>query len=172
MAIQFETYFNKSRSRRYQLARGDAKKALCFVMLNPSNADHENDDPTIRRCLGFMNSLGYSGLIVVNLCSLITPAPRILYAHIGAKNRLKRDELNDAHIKYSFQISRAIVAAYGAFKHPALQNKAGEIFKWTTKPIYALKLTKGGFPCHPLRLRKNCKLIPFNQPQHQAGEGH
>lgn len=27
--------------------------SVCFCMLNPSRADHEQDDPTIRRCMGF-----------------------------------------------------------------------------------------------------------------------
>ncbi len=40
---------------RYRLHRTwDVKKSmLAFVMLNPSTADATNDDPTVRRCLGY-----------------------------------------------------------------------------------------------------------------------
>ena len=59
MSIQFGSYLDKD--HRYQLVRGIDKKVICFLMLNPSNADYANDDPTIKRCKGFMFDLGYSG---------------------------------------------------------------------------------------------------------------
>lgn len=31
----------------------DGGKNLCFIMLNPSTADAEKDDQTIRKCKGF-----------------------------------------------------------------------------------------------------------------------
>ena len=159
MSIQFGTYLDKY--RRYQLVRGIDKKVICFLMLNPSNADYENDDPTIKRCKGFMFDLGYRGFIVINLFSLITSNPKVLYDYIRKGNSIGEYNLNDPYIKYAFKISKTIVAAYGVLKHQALQNRAEKIFKWTKKPIYALKLTKHGFPGHPLYLNKNCKLIPF-----------
>src|ERR1700733_11688299 len=45
---------------------GQPKSAL-FVMLNPSTADAEKDDATIRRCVGFAKSWNYERLAVVNL---------------------------------------------------------------------------------------------------------
>ncbi|WP_239508926.1 DUF1643 domain-containing protein, partial [Stenotrophomonas maltophilia] len=38
-----------------------------FVMLNPSTADADLDDPTIRRCVGFAKALKFDQLSVVNL---------------------------------------------------------------------------------------------------------
>jgi len=47
---------------------GKWKRPLCvWLMLNPSTADHSQDDPTIRKCVGFSQRLGCGGLIVVNL---------------------------------------------------------------------------------------------------------
>jgi hypothetical protein len=38
-------------------------------MLNPSIADHEIDDPTIKRCISFSKSNGFGGFYTVNLFS-------------------------------------------------------------------------------------------------------
>ena len=158
--MEFKTYLDKD--HRYQLIRGDAKKVICFLMLNPSHADATNDDPTMRRLKKFTSNLGYTGFIVVNLCSFITPYPKKLYDYINRKNNIKKyDNLNDTHIKYAFNISKVIVAAYGVLKNPALKKRAKKILKMTNKPIHALKLTKDGFPAHPLYLKKDSSLITF-----------
>jgi hypothetical protein len=51
---------------RYRLERQwDSEKAkVAFLMLNPSIADACQDDPTIRRCIGFARAWGHGGLIV------------------------------------------------------------------------------------------------------------
>lgn len=36
-------------------------------MLNPSRADATDDDPTVRRCLGFASAWGYGSLLIHNL---------------------------------------------------------------------------------------------------------
>ena len=54
---------------RYLLTRSLGGSATClFIMLNPSSADAENDDPTIRRCIGFANREGYGRLEVIGPC--------------------------------------------------------------------------------------------------------
>lgn len=59
---------------RYQLHRdsllaGGALGGIrvYFVMLNPSTADDVEDDPTVRRCIGFARHWLYDHLTVVNL---------------------------------------------------------------------------------------------------------
>lgn len=51
---------------RYALWRGDAPYVL-WVMLNPSTADAQTDDPTIRKCMKYALSWGHKGIMVVNL---------------------------------------------------------------------------------------------------------
>lgn len=48
---------------------------VCWIMLNPSTADASVDDPTIRRCIQFSRSRGYSGLTVVNLYPFRSSSP-------------------------------------------------------------------------------------------------
>lgn len=51
---------------------------LTFVMLNPSTADDQIDDPTIRRCIGFAKREGADGCDVVNLYGLRSTDPYAL----------------------------------------------------------------------------------------------
>lgn len=64
---------------RYTLTRhrGPAFQGprVVFVMLNPSTADASIDDPTIRRCSGFADRLGFDRLDVVNLFSWRATSP-------------------------------------------------------------------------------------------------
>ena len=52
---------------RYQLIRqwDDNKNLALFIGLNPSIADDEIDDPTIRRCIGFAKRERFGGFIIV-----------------------------------------------------------------------------------------------------------
>src|SRR5262245_13227298 len=95
---------------RYALTRtwGDPKKVVCWVMLNPSTADADQDDPTIRRCLGFSRAWGAGGLVVVNLFALRATDPdqlRIAADPVGPDN--------DSHLSTA-AFGRLVVAAWGA----------------------------------------------------------
>lgn len=53
--MKTSAYFSKDRVYRYDLWRQwDASRGYAmFVGLNPSTADEDNDDPTVRRCIGY-----------------------------------------------------------------------------------------------------------------------
>lgn len=63
---------------RYHLWRrlGPGDRSLGFVMLNPSTADANEDDPTIRKCVGFARTLGYDMVEVCNLFALRSTDPK------------------------------------------------------------------------------------------------
>ena len=61
--------------QRYLLTRrtrGGNDLLVNFIMLNPSTADAESDDQTIRRCKGFAQSWGFEYMAVTNLWSYRT----------------------------------------------------------------------------------------------------
>lgn len=53
---------------RYFLARvWDAQlPVLAFIMLNPSTADGETDDSTVKRCVSYAKQWGYGGIEIYN----------------------------------------------------------------------------------------------------------
>ena len=72
-------------TRVWSLERG----LVLFVGLNPSTADAERDDPTVRRCVGYARRWGFGGVLVANLFAYRATDPRDLLAvsyPIGPRN--------------------------------------------------------------------------------------
>lgn len=135
---------------RYLLQRSwDVQlQAVCFIMLNPSTADATQDDPTIRRCLGFAQRLGFGQLEVVNLFALRATQPAALKIHtdpIGAEN--------DEQIIAAAKVCHMTICAWGV--HGSLNGRNGIVLKMlrsnNIQPC-ALRLSKHGHPAHPLYL--------------------
>lgn len=149
---------------RYELVRTwDVQlPPVVFCMLNPSTADGEQDDPTIRRCVGFAKQWGYGGLVVVNLFAFRATEPRDLFK---AADPVGPD--NDAIILGHARV-RTVVCAWGASvassPRPALKDRAF-IVRQNLDEIgatYHLGLTKDGHPKHPLYLSAKCSPISFS----------
>ncbi len=63
---------------RFALGR-PGRRTLWFVGLNPSTADAEAPDPTLRKVLGFAERAGFDGWMVLNLYPQRTPYPDALH---------------------------------------------------------------------------------------------
>ena len=68
-AIESGAGFSLCRTWRYKLWRrwSSAGPIVAFIGLNPSTADELNDDPTIRRCIGFARHWGFGGMYMLNV---------------------------------------------------------------------------------------------------------
>src|SRR5689334_10494992 len=95
---------------RYSLRRTwrEGSRIVCFIMLNPSTADADLDDPTIRRCIGFAKSWNYDALEVVNLFAWRATKPSVL-ASIDDPEGLE----NDGSILKAAARAEMIVCAWG-----------------------------------------------------------
>lgn len=141
---------------RYSLLRvwGDEPRAT-FVMLNPSTADAELDDPTIRRCVGFAKAWGCGGIEVVNLFAYRATIPLALYGvadPVGPENDRYIVEATTPHKRIKF-----VVCAWGVVDKPLVDGRANFV-KQLIGERYALEFTAGGHPRHPLYLRSG--LMP------------
>lgn len=155
---------------RYWLTRGPAglsrgaEPQLLFIMLNPSTADADQDDPTIRRCLGYMEREGFAHLKVVNLFALRATKPRALREPDDPMDAIGAD--NEFHVLTSatrcHDSGGKIVCAWGI--HGCLygmDKKAIKALQNIPAPLYSLGETAFGQPCHPLYLRRDQPLQPF-----------
>lgn len=63
---------------RYWLTRiwDDSLPMLCVMGVNPSTADHEQDDPTIRKVIGFATRLGFGSVLMLNVGAYRATNPR------------------------------------------------------------------------------------------------
>lgn len=146
---------------RYELTRRlndriryDDPPLLGWIMLNPSTADADVDDPTIRRCMGFAQTLGYGGIVVRNLYALRSTDPRELREHpdpVGPDN--------DAYLYRTMQ-EPLTVCAWGTLGgqrgrrvHARLLDSGAE--------LACLGRTLHGHPKHPLYLRSDTPLEVF-----------
>lgn len=136
--------------RQWNLGPYDPQaRRVLWVMLNPSTADEERNDPTVTRCVLFSQRWGFDGLVVVNLFALRATDPRDLY-------RAHPDEVvgeeNDQHIVSQRLRCHRVVAAWGA--HGALQGRASEVLHLLAPdPVLCLGRTTLGYPRHPLYMR-------------------
>ncbi|WP_294203060.1 DUF1643 domain-containing protein [uncultured Chryseobacterium sp.] len=143
---------------RYSLTRiwDDTKPTVMFIMLNPSTADATDDDPTIRRCIGFAKSWDYGGIVVCNLFAYRSTNPlELLTASDPAGDK------NLYYLDYYAVRADKIICAWG---NEAILNRIKNqvkivefIFRRKAK-IHYLELSKNGFPKHPLYLKKT--LVP------------
>ena len=153
----------EGRRYRYWLHRelaAEGKDGLVFVLLNPSTADALEDDPTIRRCVGFGKRWGYRELTVVNLFALRATSPAVLRQHgtaaIGSHND---DALRWAR---NAPRTRTVVAGWGNHGMHLERDLAAMAI---AGPMMALRTTKLGCPAHPLYLRYSAELLPYEGRQ-------
>lgn len=137
---------------RYRLSRTwGTEVPMVFIMLNPSTADAEQDDPTIRRCIGFAKREGCEGIVVVNLFAYRAANPKSLWQQPFTE-RVGPD--NDDHIAWAFRHASIhgspIVAAWGS--HPQASTQAVRIAQRGVR-LQCLGRTKDGDPRHPLYVR-------------------
>lgn len=147
---------------RYRLGRAwdETLPRLGFVMLNPSTADADVDDPTIRKCMGFAERAGCGGIEVVNLFAWRATDPRALRAAgypVGP--------LNIAAIADMLGAVPRVVCAWGANARGTIGQNQSELalslIRARGRTPEVLRLLDDGTPAHPLMLPYACQPAPM-----------
>jgi hypothetical protein len=132
-------------------------------MFNPSTADENLDDPTIRKCRGFALRWGYGRMVIVNLFAIRGSDPRIV-RRVGDPV----GPMNNYHIVDATKECRELVCAWGCGGHMKgdLLKRPGAVLKLLEQercamPITCLGYSADGSPRHPLMLAYDTPREPY-----------
>ena len=147
--------FSQCRKYRYVLRRrvGWGPSTCLFIMLNPSTADEEQEDPTVRRCMDYVHRWGYGVLVVCNIFALRATDTAWLYRApdpVGPEN--------DAYILDEGSRADCVVAAWG--NHGALHGRSQAVRAFLSDVVVkCLGTNRSGEPKHPLYIARDQPLM-------------
>lgn len=152
--------FSPDKTHRYRLWRiwDDTVPPLVMVMLNPSIADEERNDPTVERCQRRAVAGGFGGLQVVNIFALVSTDPAGLYGHsdpVGPDN--------DTAILDAVKGAGMVICAWGTHgQHVGRAKAVVDLLKGAGVQPYALGINADGSGKHPLYVGYDVKPQPYS----------
>ena len=140
--------FSADRRYRYVLWRiwDESRPTALFIMLNPSIANENNNDPTVERCQRRAQIIGYGGLTVCNLFAFCSTNPRMLYE---VNDPVGSD--NDRALLERARTAGLVVCGWGT--NGALKGRGPAVLAMLRAngiTPHALKINSDGSPQHPL----------------------
>ena len=131
---------------------GEAERAIAWIGLNPSTADENQLDPTLRRIRGFSTDWGYNCFYMLNAFGFRATDPKVM--------RAAADPVGPENDRWILEMTGKVdrtVCAWG--RHATFLNRQERLFTLLAdRPLYYLEKTKDGIPKHPLYLRSD--LLP------------
>lgn len=154
--------FSACNRYRYVLWREWGSGPWCnFIMLNPSTADAEVNDPTIERCVRRAQTLGCGALYVTNAFALRSTDPKALYAEadpVGPEN--------DEAIRRTIGLCSLIICGWGEHCEKVRKGRADQIvamIRHDGREPKALAINSSGAPKHPLYVGYAVQPQPFGR---------
>jgi hypothetical protein len=147
---------------RYHLYRqvGDGGPVVTFIMLNPSRADREVDDPTIRKVMGFCRRWDCGELHVVNLFAFCATRPADLQHAVDPVGPENRDWVRQS---VALACDGLVICAWG--RHGTFMGQDEIVLGWIAdlcRPT-CLGMTRDGHPRHPLYVSYSAQRATFRR---------
>ena len=164
--IIYREYYEGNKEKRFLLGT-KGKKTLLVIGLNPSVADRETNDLTIKKVSTFAERNSFDSFIMLNLYAQRTTYPNHLHQELDI-------QLHNENLKHVLQIvsikdNVSILAAWGEkiiirnYFPLCLQSIYEAIgkskFEWFK---IGEKSTNSGHPRHPSRMSYSNALTPFD----------
>ena len=143
-----------------------------FVMLNPSTADANVDDPTIQRCMKFARSWGLDGIRVVNLYAFRSSKPDGMFAAeradgwdiVGPEN----DRAIGKALLQAYNTCAPVIVAWGNSGAAGREDWLIREAERMRVTLECLGTTQSGAPKHPLarglhRIPDDAKPLPWTR---------
>lgn len=155
--IEREAWISDCQQYRYSLWRtwDREKPGLTIVGLNPSTADAEQDDPTIRRCIRFARDHDFGSFTMINLFAYRATSPKDL-ADAGYPVGMHNNDAIDLALEDNF----GCLVAWGALKKEARWQAEQTLYRLPNL-VHCLGRTKSGDPRHPLYVRADAQWEIF-----------
>jgi hypothetical protein len=138
-----------------------AARRMQWIGLNPSTADENELDNTLRRVRAFSLAAGFGGFIMTNVFAWRATKP--------ADMKKQPDPIgpeNDAWLMRVAERCEAHVACWGGIANfpRALRPRAATVrlmFSRANRPLLCLKIAADGSPWHPLYVDGDTPLKPY-----------
>jgi hypothetical protein len=146
--------FSPDRIHRYRLWRiwNKNKAPALFIGLNPSTADENADDPTIRRCIGFASRWGFGGLLMGNIFAYRSTYP----VDLRNPDIDPLGQENDAELCAMNAEAGLTILCWG--NHGVFKNRGDAVLLMFPSARH-FGFTKEMQPKHPLYLPKDAPLL-------------
>lgn len=152
--IESNANFSSGRKYRYALWRiwDKTKPLVMFIGLNPSTANEDQPDPTIRSVIRIASNNGYGGIYMLNCFPFVSSDPKKLV--------FTRTEINDSWLVATAAICKDVVFAWGNFDVVRKLKRDIELLKMFPD-AKCLGRNSNGSPKHPLYMKSDTKLEKF-----------
>lgn len=155
--------FSPCRTWRYALWRewDTQLSPMVVIGLNPSTADETQDDPTIRRCIGFAKSWGFGSLYMLNLYAFRATKPLDM---VQSDDPVGPDS-DAAFLRYCAKAD-LVLAAWGALTvrwRPRVQwqQRIAHVRDLLDQDLHCLGMTSDGSPRHPLYVKGDTQPVVY-----------
>lgn len=155
-------YFSRDRIYRYSLKHClddiHPENSLLWIGLNPSTADENTLDPTLRKIRFYTARAGFNIFVVCNLFAFRSTDPMVM-----RKNPSPIGPHNDSTIVEELKRceNRAVVCWGKSGRHQDRDRSVLELLHEHGIDILCLGVNLDGSPKHPLYLRSDAPLIPY-----------
>lgn len=139
---------------------GFVRRDICFIMLNPSRASEEENDPTIEKLMKYARAWGFQRLSVVNLFAYRETDSTKLRSIASTRDIVGPD--NNAHIDRVVGESHKCVCAWG--KQGEILGRGDAMRRYLLPrfaPLWCFKQNLDLSPVHPLYQRDAAELVEF-----------
>lgn len=128
-----------------------------WIALNPSTADENQLDPTLRRIRGYSMKWGYDGFVMLNAYAFRATDPRDMERAadpVGPEN--------DFWLRKTTEDADRVYCCWGT--HARRDGREDAILALLAdRPLYYLRLTKDGSPSHPLYLPADIEPVRWTR---------
>lgn len=135
----------------------DDRPCLAVLGVNPSDADAEIDDPTIKRTVDFADLAGFGSLVMLNSNQFRSPKVSALAKAADPVG----PNADTVLLEWAAKADRIVIAWGPPTKvRKALRPRFAAVLDLLAqRDLYVLRLTPGGHPEHPVRLPRACRPV-------------